>query len=163
MAKPPVVSTPKIERFEGRWHFLSNFYTQPFEFRGVLYPTSEHAYQDAKTRHPVTNRVVDQAAHDAIMASLDPGVAKKAGQTAKIAVKEWNARKNAVMLAILRAKFAPGTFLAQRLLATKQVQLVEGNFWGDRYWGVFRGVGQNHLGRLLMQVREELDQGNIFN
>ena len=60
-----------------------------------------------------------------------------------------------VMLKLLRLKFADPA-LAGRLLATGDTELVEGNHWGDRYWGVSGGIGENHLGKLLMQVRLEL-------
>ena len=75
---------------------------------------------------------------------------------------DWEEVKNEVMLKGLRAKFAPGTFLAYKLMATKGRRLVEGNTWGDRVWGaVWDGhqwVGENRLGKMLMQVRQELIQ-----
>ena len=60
------------------------------------------------------------------------------------------------MLRFLRDKFKPGSELAGKLLNTGDAELVEGNHWGDRYWGVCDGEGQNKLGKLLMQVRGEL-------
>ena len=44
----------------------------------------------------------------------------------------------------------------QRLLDTGDRELIEGNTWGDRFWGVCRGEGENKLGRILMRVRDEL-------
>ena len=46
--------------------------------------------------------------------------------------------------------------LQQMLLATGEEELVEGNYWGDVYWGVCNGVGENHLGKLLMKIRDQL-------
>lgn len=43
-----------------------------------------------------------------------------------------------------------------QLLATGGVELIEGNDWGDAFWGVCGGYGQNWLGVLLMLVRSEL-------
>lgn len=60
------------------------------------------------------------------------------------------------MRALLMVKFAPATELAERLLATGDAQLVEGNTWGDTFWGVCDGVGENHLGRLHMWIRSML-------
>jgi hypothetical protein len=61
------------------------------------------------------------------------------------------------MTEIIRLKFQnPG--LKAKLLATGNQELIEGNTWGDCYWGVCEGNGQNHLGKILMQVREELLQ-----
>lgn len=41
-------------------------------------------------------------------------------------------------------------------LATGDAILIEGNTWGDRFWGVCEGFGQNHLGHVLMRVRVQL-------
>ena len=45
--------------------------------------------------------------------------------------------------------------MASRLINTGDAILIEGNTWGDTYWGVCDGVGENRLGKLLMEVREE--------
>ena len=42
------------------------------------------------------------------------------------------------------------------LLATGKATLVEGNSWGDTFWGVCRGKGKNMLGKILMRVRKRL-------
>ena len=59
---------------------------------------------------------------------------------------------------IVRAKFTQNQDMKQQLLATGNLVLVEGNGWHDTFWGVDlkTGEGENHLGRILMQVREEL-------
>lgn len=59
------------------------------------------------------------------------------------------------MLDLQRQKYTV-PYLREKLLATGDAELVEGNTWGDRFWGVCNGVGQNWLGRLLMQVRDEI-------
>lgn len=57
----------------------------------------------------------------------------------------------------LRHKFAPGTNWHARLMDTGDEEIVEWNNWGDRYWGrdVSDGGGENHLGRLLIKLRDE--------
>ena len=59
---------------------------------------------------------------------------------------------------IVRAKFSQNPKLKAELLATGEAQLIEGNTWNDRYWGVDvrSGIGKNHLGKILMKVRSEL-------
>jgi predicted NAD-dependent protein-ADP-ribosyltransferase YbiA (DUF1768 family) len=57
------------------------------------------------------------------------------------------------MWALLVQKFTRHPDLAQALLATGRADLVEGNDWGDTYWGVCRGQGRNQLGCQLMEVR----------
>jgi predicted NAD-dependent protein-ADP-ribosyltransferase YbiA (DUF1768 family) len=65
----------------------------------------------------------------------------------------WETSKNAVMKALLIQKFTRHLDLAQALLATGEADLIEGNDWGDVYWGVCRAHGRNQLGRQLMEVR----------
>lgn len=55
---------------------------------------------------------------------------------------------------LLRQKFHDPE-LQQRLLDTGSEELVEGNTWGDVYWGVCDGKGQNNLGKILMDLRRE--------
>lgn len=132
--------------FTGRWEFLSNFYTSRLLYKGRWYLTAEHAYQAAKT--------TNQTHHDWVTACLTPGQAKRRARSLPLR-KDWEQVKDAIMLDILRVKFAdPG--LAKLLSETGEQDLVEYNYWHDTYWGVCDGVGQNKLGKLLMQVRDEL-------
>ena len=62
------------------------------------------------------------------------------------------------MKELLMAKFSQNEDLKKKLLDTGDATLIEGNTWGDKYWGVCKGVGKNRLGELLMEVREELKQ-----
>jgi predicted NAD-dependent protein-ADP-ribosyltransferase YbiA (DUF1768 family) len=61
------------------------------------------------------------------------------------------------MEGLVRQKFSKDPVLRQRLLDTGDQDLVEGNTWGDTFWGVCRGQGSNWLGRILMDVRAELN------
>ncbi len=69
---------------------------------------------------------------------------------------EWESMKLDVMEACVRDKFTRNADLRRRLLETGDAELVEGNTWGDRFWGVCDGEGENHLGRVLIKVRGEL-------
>lgn len=123
----------------GDYSFLSNFY-----LHGNW--TVEHHYQAAKTDDPQwASRILN---------APTPGAAKKLGRKAPLR-PTWEQEKVAVMLALLRVKFLWPN-LAQQLLDTRDATLIEGNWWGDTFWGVCKGQGENHLGKLLMQVREEL-------
>ena len=138
-----------IDTFKGEYGFLSNFYPAPVEFEGILYPTVEHAYQAAKTLDGVTRRAI---------ANLStPGRAKKMGRELTLR-PNWEQIKLAVMLDLLRQKFWGSKRLYDALLATGDSILVEGNTWGDDFWGDdFRTPrGNNWLGHLLMVVRSEL-------
>lgn len=136
-----------ITDFRGAYNFLSNFYTYPFIYKGVQYLTLEHAFQAAKTNHP-------QEKHN-IATANSPGMAKKLGRMCNLR-EDWQEVKDDIMLDLLRIKFSPQA-LAFLLLRTGDRELVEGNTWGDRYWGQCPlGFGENRLGKLLMQVRVEL-------
>ena len=142
-----------IFEFRGPTRWLSNFEYAEVTIDGKTYATNEHYYQACKA--------FTEQAHETIRTRVTPGEAKKLGQLVLLR-PDWEEIKDAVMLKGLRAKFAPGTPLAYRLLATKDSVLVEGNNWGDRVWGaVWDGhqwVGENRLGKMLMQVRQELIQ-----
>jgi len=69
---------------------------------------------------------------------------------------DWEEVKVSVMRDLIRQKFKPGSELSDRLLDTGDWLLEEGNTWGDTFWGVCDGVGENWLGRLLMERRGEL-------
>jgi ribA/ribD-fused uncharacterized protein len=122
------------------------------QFEGLSYPSTEHAFQAAKTTNPRLRRAIRDVA--------TPGSAKKMGASLTLRT-DWESVKLGVMLEFLRQKFGQ-PLLRGLLLKTGQAQLVEGNTWGDTYWGAIeqegRWVGQNRLGILLMQVRDELQQ-----
>jgi len=46
----------------------------------------------------------------------------------------------------------------QKLLIDIKEPIVEDNYWGDIYWGVCRGVGQNKLGKMLEKIKEEIEK-----
>jgi predicted NAD-dependent protein-ADP-ribosyltransferase YbiA (DUF1768 family) len=64
---------------------------------------------------------------------------------------DWDEVKVEVMRALVRIKFS--TDLQPHLLSTGEAELVEGNWWGDQFWGVCDGKGENWLGRILMETR----------
>lgn len=120
-------------------------------FEGMLYPSTEHAYQAAKS--------LDLAIRTEIQNAKNARHAKQLGQTVKLR-EDWESVKLNVMLTLLREKFKDG-FERDALLATDGADLIEGNTWGDTFWGVCEGKGSNHLGRLLMQVRKELKEDAV--
>lgn len=89
-----------------------------------------------------------------IAALPTPLAAKRTGRVVLLRA-DWEEVKVEVMRAVLKAKFSDPE-LADALLATNDAELIEGNWWGDKFWGVCRGVGKNKLGQLLMQLRAEL-------
>lgn len=136
-----------IDKFYGDYRWLSNFWDAPIKIGDMTCKTVEHGYQAAKC--------AKQADVDAILAADTPAAAKKLGQNVKIR-KDWDNIKVKYMYTLVRQKFKQHKDLAQKLLDTNGEVLTEGNYWGDTFWGVCKGVGENWLGRILMKVREEL-------
>ena len=98
-------------------------------------------------------------AQSLLAAGLTPEIAHSVTEKMTADLEDWEVRKLRVMYDLLQQKFAPGTPLAQQLMATAPGQLVEGNNWGDRFWGVCDGDGLNILGRMLMNIRDKLILG----
>jgi N-glycosidase YbiA len=137
--------TEPITAFRDRYAFLSNFHPVKFEYNGFIYNSAEHAFQAAKAANP--------AVHDAIALARTPGAAKALGRTCRIR-PGWDRLRLQVMEDILRRKFST-IDMRRALMATGDAELVEGNWWGDTFWGVCNGRGHNHLGKILMKLRKE--------
>lgn len=141
-----------INSFKGNYRFLSNFYPSPFKDRkGIIWPTVEHYFQAAKSASPFFHKYVSSLS--------SPAEAKKAGRRLKEIRHDWEQIKLEVMEIALNAKFNQNPELKRKLLATGQEHLIEGNYWHDNYWGdcycskCMNIQGQNHLGKLLMKLR----------
>ncbi len=138
-----------VTSFSGEHRWLSNFWPCEFTWRGLQWHNIETAYQAEKCSF-----CSDYAR---IHGASTPGLAKKLGRN--VAMKpDWGQIKVPTMRALLQIKFAAGTQLAGQLLRTGDAELIEGNTWGDRFWGKCNGVGENQLGRLLMEQRAALQQ-----
>lgn len=137
-----------ITSFSGEHRFLSNFWGATIISEGYVFPSAEHFYQASKC---VREEDILKFVHHA-QPYLSAGGAKKLGRQIWIR-DDWDEIKLDVMHYIVEAKFTQNPSLKTMLKATGDRQLIEGNTWGDIYWGVCNGVGENHLGRILMTVR----------
>ena len=137
-----------IDSFRGKYYFLSNFFPAEVTYNGLTYQNNEAAFQAQKT-YSKEERIE--------FTTLEPRDAKRRGRRVRLR-KDWEQVKDRIMEEIVRAKSSQNEELKEQLLATGDAQLVEGNRWNDRYWGVDirSGVGENHLGKILMKVRSEL-------
>jgi ribA/ribD-fused uncharacterized protein len=138
-----------ISEFKDDHAFLSNFYLSPIVLPGGhVAPSLEHAFQAYKCRRDED--------FELILSAATPGAAKRLGRQVSLRM-DWEAAKIKVMRWLLTLKFyLNGSELSARLLATDDALLIEGNSWGDRFWGVYEDVGDNWLGYLLMGRRAEL-------
>lgn len=137
-----------ITQFKKQYAFLSNFAPCTIKMRGVTYGSVEAAFQAAKTTDPKVR---------ATFQGVDGNTARQMGRD--IALRpDWEEIKISVMRAALKQKFKPGSELAQKLLDTEGMLLIDGNFWNETFWGfsLQKGYGENWLGRLLMERRAEL-------
>lgn len=135
-----------IDRFSGAYAVLSNFYPSVVRLDGVEYPSVEHAYQAAKT--------FNLREREGIRRAPKPGTAKALGRMVRLRV-DWEDVKLKVMKDLVRQKFQ-GAKAQAMLMATGDAVLIEGNYWNDTFWGICNGKGENHLGRILMEVRAEI-------
>jgi ribA/ribD-fused uncharacterized protein len=134
--------TKIIGKFRGDYRWLSNFYIHDEENQLAV----EHHYLAAKT----TN------VHDyrAIITAGSPANAKKISKTLPVRY-DWDEVKLTVMEHLIREKFGMSLWLERKLRETEGALIVEGNTWGDKFWGVCDGEGENHLGKIIMRVRDE--------
>ncbi len=136
----------KIESFTGYYAFLSNFYPSIITVAGIAYPTVEHAFQAAKT--------YDLEKKNRIAAMRKPAQAKRFGKNLELR-SNWETAKIGIMKDLLIRKFN-GTWFTRRLIKTATAELIEGNVWGDVFWGMCNGRGKNRLGKILMDIRTVL-------
>jgi ribA/ribD-fused uncharacterized protein len=142
--------------FVGNYAFCTNFYKADVVYEGILYPSTEHAYQAAKSLDPQFRLYVANVV-------ILPGQAKHAGNNKLenqavpcVLRKDWDDIKIQVMEDVCRDKFTRHPKLMDMLLATGDIELVEYNTWRDHFWGKsFQGVGRNELGKVLMKLRHE--------
>jgi ribA/ribD-fused uncharacterized protein len=142
-----------ITSFSKDYHFLSNFFPHEFFFQGYVCWSSEHAYQMSKCVH-------DSERHE-ILRAKSPAVAKHLGRTIQLR-ENWSHLCDQIMYEIVFIKFSD--VLKSSLLSTGDQTLIEGNTWGDKYWGSVYNhktkewQGQNRLGQILMRVRSEFHE-----
>lgn len=170
-----------IDQFQGEYRFLSNFYPAIVDMRScidyegkewvkgmlgaqgmnlfsgatpviprLVFPTSEHAYQAMKTFDVDTVKLIRTAPTAAAAKRLGKKLILRVDWSEKVALHN--------MELVVWAKFTQNRDLAAKLWATGDNELVEGNTWKDEFWGknAFTWEGHNHLGKILMKVRERL-------
>ena len=140
-----------IRQFRGDFFFLSNFYNCPVAYKQLTYTNNEAAFQAQKCVSD-TERIQ--------FTKLSPSEAKRLGRRVSLR-KDWEDVKVSIMEEVVRAKFTQNAELADKLLATGDAHLEEGNTWGDRVWGTVNDIGANQLGIILMKIRDEIGKSNI--
>lgn len=142
-----------IKEFSGKYEFLSNFYNAQVFYNGLLFKNSEAAFHAQKTLDLNDRKRFTE---------YNAGKSKREGR--KVTLREdWEEVKDNIMYEICKAKFSQNEDLKQKLLATYPEYLEEGTTgWHDNYWGncscerCKNIEGKNTLGKILMRIREEL-------
>lgn len=139
-----------IDEFRGQYYFLSNYYKSKITISGNTYQNAEAAYQ-ATCCANVSDRLQFR--------TMDGSEARAAGKNTWKR-HEYEYMKDRIMYMVVKEKFKQNGYLRKRLLETGDEQIEFCNTWRDTYWGVCGGYGKNILGKILMQVRDELRVGN---
>lgn len=135
-----------ITRFREEYAFLSNFYPVNITYEDLNYTSVEAAFQACKTLNPSKKLA---------FTGISAKDAKIRGRLLPLR-PDWEKVKDGIMYELCWLKFSENEQLKQKLLNTGNQLLIEGNRYGDTYWGMVDGVGENKLGKILMRIREEL-------
>lgn len=161
-----------IDEFKGRYRFLSNFYPTPIDTGRRVYASIEHYFQAMKSWPGViieikeNGQIANKTVRQWVSEAPTPGEAKRRGRKINLR-SDWEDIKIPIMKWGLQRKFTQET-LAKNLLETHNKILIEGNWWHDNFWGECKcnkcknTLGENVLGKLLMEVRNELKQELIL-
>jgi ribA/ribD-fused uncharacterized protein len=137
--------------FYDQWYdVLNNFSANAVEIEGILYPTSEHAYQAAKCTDPDGKQEIKSAKSPLLAKEISNQKYKSAKDS------DWNNKKLGVMESILRAKLAQHQEVREALIKSGTEEIAEDSPV-DAFWGRGEdGNGENQLGKLWMKIRSEL-------
>jgi len=134
--------------YENEFYVFSNFSAFAIKWKGKLYMTSEHVYYSEKFENPELKEKIRTArsAHEALKIAEAKKDKCRSG---------WDKIRLKIMKEILRAKVEQHPYVKKKLLESGDKELIEDS-WRDSYWGWGPNKdGENHLGKLWMEVRDE--------
>lgn len=140
-----------ISEFRGDYAWLSNFYPSKIYYDGYYFSCVECAYQSQKN---------NDVSWKLFCSEHDAKIVKRESKKINL-IYNWDYIKFYIMLDCLNLKFRQEPFKSL-LVATEDHELIEGNNWGDTYWGICNGKGKNTLGKMLMSIRNDLLLDNLF-
>ncbi len=145
--------------YPGEFYALSNFAAFRLDdWLGRSWPTSEHAYHGARFFE------ADDELFEEVWTAASAHEAFKVVRRGKNIERQrpsWDAEKVATMEQICRLKLGQHAYVRSSLIRTGNLDIIEDSpkdaFWG---WGENR-QGRNELGKIWMNLREELRRGEI--
>ena len=137
-----------IKGLFGDYRFLSNFEECPVWFDGLLYNSTEAAYQSGKTLD------MNKRKEFTLMSPKESMHAGRAMEKTDFFRKDWKGVKYDVMSSCIFDKFYRNEDLKIKLLQTGNKYIEETNHWKDTWWGVCDGKGQSNLGKIIMGIRQ---------
>ncbi len=141
---------------KGDYRAFSNFYPSEIEIDGKTYQTVEHYFQACKA--------TDEEDHEKVRLAGNPYKTKELGKSIRRR-DDWEDIKFGIMKKGCYAKFTRYKDLMKLLLSTGDLAIHE-NTLNDLEWGWFDNKGEDKLGRVLTEVREEIrknaDTGAIY-
>lgn len=139
--------------FKNEYAFLSNMYSCPVKFDGEVFPCVETAFQYAKC--------ADENDKERFMNTrgfwVNGYTARSIGRKVKLR-SDWDTYRLEVMKELLEDKFYHHEKFREGLKLTRKIEIVEDNTWDDTFWGKCNGKGENNLGKMLMEIREEIQK-----
>ena len=130
--------------FRNKYSFLSNMY--PCEIKVELF---EHTYNFTCVESAFQALKCPYRIND--FSNLNGIAAKKLGKEVKNR-EDWEDVKVEIMHKLISQKFSNPVLMEQ--LRNIEGDIVETNYWNDTFWGMCKGVGQNTLGKILMDIRD---------
>ncbi|MCI5051211.1 MAG: DCC1-like thiol-disulfide oxidoreductase family protein [Candidatus Pacebacteria bacterium] len=145
-----------IKEFQGKYRWLSNFWPVQMEYKGRVFHNVENAFHSEKSD--------DKAFKNFCASESNPRIVKKKQREMIKLRSDWEEVKEDIMLELTRIKYQ-NPELQRKLFETGNQYLQEGNYWNDIFWGVNikTGKGENRFGKILMKVREEIQQSHILH
>lgn len=132
------------------YFYLCNFYMRPMTFNGLNYSNAEAAYQAQKCLYDEDKMLFVEGGDFS-----SPREAQKRGQQIAI-VDNWDDKRVEVMYEVIAEKFLQNPDLAERLIQTNGQLITEGDRFSDTFWGLTEDGGENHLGNILMYIRDNV-------
>lgn len=137
--------------FREEYAWLSNYAECKIDIKGIIYDSVEHAYLSCKLPDDEWKILCTRNSPRVIKQEL----------TKRLIRPDWDDIKIDAMRYCLNEKFRQEPFRT-KLIETGNQNIVEGNYWGDTFWGVDLkqdpNIGENNLGRLIMSIRDNINK-----